>query len=184
MRTKEQDDLISMDMCHVYTICGLAASLKPNRILEIGYGSGRLTHVLLECVAFYKIEATNYTIVDNLVEFGGTVPFLPVVDYAPTLIVSDEGAFVKNCKDQFDLIISDADHQHSHEWFRDVVMNMLAPGGIAFFHDIEAKDLPNLSANIEWMVANDKFHNLSWKVFNKSSLPGERCDRGLLMVMK
>lgn len=175
-------DMVAMDACHIQLIAAVMGSLKPGRILEMGYGSGRLTRAILQAQTGYQIDA-KYTLVDAWLDWDGGMPAdAAELEDRIHIVTSLEETFVDEAVksgQQFDLIISDADHNKSDHWFPGVFEMLLAPGGIGFFHDVRAEEY-NLWRNIEYC----KVYGVPHKVFIKNSLPDERCGRGLLMVMK
>jgi len=176
---------VAIDQCHAALVYGVAVSQKPKRILELGYGSGRVTDMIQRARSFNG-HASHYVLVDSWLDWGGTPPQGIAVrrEYGEIeIITSTEEDFVKGCKDQFDLIFSDADHLRSHEWFPEVIEKLLAPMGIAFFHDVMSPDYPNLRQTLHWLLSNAHKGYVA-RVFDESSRNDERCDRGLLMVMK
>ena len=180
-------ELVAMDKAHIELIAAVAAALKPKRVLEMGYGSGRTTQAMIMANALYEL-GLHYTLVDNWTDWNGVMP-AEVVALTMTknmvfnVCTSTEEQFVGELSkkgEAFDLIVSDADHHRSHFWFSVVLERLLAPGGVAFFHDVCSPDFKSL-----W---NLPIYARNWgmdiRVFSASSLKEERCERGLLMVMK
>mgnify|MGYP006275148527 CR=1 FL=1 len=181
----ETKNYVEMDAVHINLIKSTAMALKARDMLELGIGSGKVTTALLEASM-----ATGYgqvTVVDNWIDWGGAQP--PTIHgAAPYIFVNRLQTITQSEKDfiekqqgvtQFDLIVSDADHQHSHEWWRKT-MALLKYGGVAFFHDVCNKDFPKLNT----MVYDIDAAGYHTKIFNASSHPFERCERGLLMAWK
>jgi predicted O-methyltransferase YrrM len=180
--TPQHDALVSMDAAHAMLLAGLVAAQKPRRVLEMGFGAGTSFRSILQAADVFKLDA-EFTIVDNWFDHSGVRPvgtFAP--PYNRALIVTQaEGEFVASCTDQYDFIVSDADHHHSHLWFDEVYDRMLAPGGILVNHDVcNLAMFPNLARN----VARCQERGLMHMVFDRNSLPHERCDRGLLVIWK
>ena len=97
------------------------------------------------------------------------------------LVTSGEREFVFGCNEKFDFIMSDADHHHTQNWFEYVYSELLNDDGILIYHDVTLiSQFPNL---IQILHRCQEF-NLQHKLFNKNSLPGEACDRGLLVIFK
>ena len=71
-------------------------------------------------------------------------------------------------------------HSHSQIWFDHVFNNLLNPGGYLIYHDVTNPSYPNLFKIVESAVKR----NISYFIFNKNSLPTERCDRGLIVLKK
>ncbi len=194
---------IMMDACHMDLICGLVASLKPSRVLELGVGSGVLTRRILQTLTNYGLNDSQLTCVDNFSDFGGKCPAhlggfpgfdsrvcdFPGFDSRVSLCVMGELEFLMALRrvfgfessplQVFDLIVSDADHNNTHLWM-DKTLEILNPGGILIYHDVLNSDFPNLRSLIT--QAGDK--GLSHFVFSRNSVPSERCDRGLLVIRK
>jgi len=170
-------DGVMMDAAHIWLIRALVACLKPMDILEIGVGSGAGTDAILQA-ATYNGNGARVTCVDNFLDWGGAAP--SGIESIPVkLIVKSERDFIDSCQAKFDFIVSDADHDHSHEWIAKT-MGLLNHGGVAVFHDVSNSDYPNLEAIISFMRWAEHPHF----VFKASSRPDERCERGLLVVFK
>lgn len=155
---------VAVDKCHNVLIFGIAISLKPTTILEIGIGSGYVTRCLLAAIDYNQIG--SLTCVDNWHDWGGVKP--DSLPEGPNIITASEQDFVKTCpSDSYDLVVSDADHQKWHTWLDDL-QRITRRNGIIFIHDTNKPvTLPKLT----------KYQ------FVQSSLPNERCERGLLMVL-
>jgi hypothetical protein len=91
-------------------------------------------------------------------------------------VESDEWEFIKNCKDRYSIIVSDTDHYNAHKWWHDTY-SLLAPGGVAFWHDVSNAKFPNL-ANIPRQMAE---LGIQFHVFNQTD-GVDRAWRGLLMA--
>ena len=167
--------VVAMDACHYALIYGFAVATKPRRVLELGIGSGGCTRMLLEAIRFNGIG--HLTAVDNWFDWGGQRPEGLPEDPALTILEATESQFIHGGLDQFELIVSDADHFHADRWI-DGTLRRLAPGGVAFFHDVCNPMFPNL-AKIEHCARQEGYH---CRVFATSSRADERCERGLLVV--
>ena len=175
---------IKIDTAHAELIRGLVIAHKPKILLELGVGGGKSVDATLSALNFNQ-QTYDYTLVDNWLDFGGTIPPEVTALYQDKLniVTSAEKDFVLNCKKTFDYIMSDADHQQSHTWFEHVYNNLLNPGGILIYHDVNMFDLqayPGLREIYQKCQSTNKSHFL----FNKNSLPDERCQRGLLVIFK
>jgi len=185
--TPEINESVKMDINHAELIKGLVMASKPTNILEMGVGGARSMDSVIDAIE-YNQNNPIYTVVDNWCDFAGSIPqeFLEIYGpYITNLISSVEREFVFSTKDTYDFIISDADHHHTNEWFEYVYNNLLQNGGILIYHDInlfpEKRDsFPNL-AEI-YHKCNEL--NINYKLFNKSTLPNERCHRGLMVIFK
>jgi predicted O-methyltransferase YrrM len=166
-----------IDKNHVSLIYSNMICHKPDTILEIGIGTGLVTYSLLYGRQYNgKGEITS---VDNWHDWDGIEP--PEIDNlrknGVRIITSNEEYFVRNCQDKFDFIVVDGDHSFGHEW-ADVIVGLLNPGGVLFSHDVRL--FPKLSI-YEDIAKN---HGLSYKIFDKSSRPDDRCDRGFIIIYK
>ena len=178
-----ENETVKIDVCHALLILGLVSAHKPKRILEIGIGGGRATDEILRGIEYNQNNA-EYTIVDNFCDFGGNSELVTerYGSRVKNIINSNEKDFVYSTKEEFDFIMSDADHHHTHEWFEHVFNNLLLPNGILIYHDVNVFEFgyPNLLEIYDYCKTNKLSHFL----FNESSLPDERCGRGLLVIFK
>lgn len=171
----EYNAAVKLDECHLKLIKGVALALKPINLLELGIGSGATTRALLEAIDFNQLG--HLTSVDNWHDWGGERPLdLPEHTHL-TVVECSEKEFITSCTNFYDLIVSDADHYNSHLWC-DKTLSLLRPGGVAFFHDVANPDFPNLQAVLNYVKQEGYFY----KLFTRSSLAVERCERGLLLV--
>lgn len=188
--------MVEIDIAHAKLVEGLVVSFKPQNILEFGYGGGRAHNAICQG-ARYNINKPNYTLVDNWHDWNFQCPEAvhnSVLRHSLnhkhhearentfnqyTVVTSDERSFVYDTTKHyngFDFIMSDADHQHSHEWANVVYDNMLASPGILVYHDVDGSypGLGELPA---------KFNQTGF-VFNRSTRDEEECKRGLLVIFK
>jgi len=162
-------DSSSVDFCHNLLIFSTVLSHKPKNILEVGYGSGFVTTSLVEAIKINNVG--NLTLVDNWRDWNYEMPkFIKNIDKNIKLVTSDEKSYISSCKnDEYDLIIQDASHKNfssNFENYKRITKNK----GIIFFHDSSMFDVN--------LLGNHSFVN-----FAKSSIEGERCERGLLMFI-
>lgn len=167
---------VAMDDAHVMLIYGLVLAYKPNRILELGIGTAKCSRAILEAIAYNT--RGRLTCVDNWRDWGGRRP--PVADALERcgveIIESDQMAFLAGSHATYDFIVSDADHFSGEAA---LIMAALNDGGIAVFHDTNAPfDFPALQRILEHSGSYPRYH------FLRNSRPDERCDRGLLVVVK
>ncbi len=172
---------ISIDEAHANLLFGLVCASKPERILEFGIGAGTSADAILRAVVFND-NSPSYTLVDNGNDEGSQQ--IAAV-YADRIKIENahESDFVKQCvaaECKFDFIFSDADHNHTHEWFTEVYDLLLMSPGILIYHDATNPEFPNFGAIHEQIQSR----NLPNFIFNQNSRPGERCDRGLLVIFK
>ena len=176
------DRLVKIDQNHAEFVRTLVACHKPRRVLEFGFGAGEATRAILAGLA-YNRQAFEYTLVDNWLDFGGVPPAAAgaLAAQGVSVVTGSERDFVQSCQTSFDLVFSDADHHHTHEWFDQVYACMVARGGVLIYHDVtNSAGFPNLLRIYHDVLANGHHHVL----FNGNSAPGERCDRGLLVIFK
>lgn len=171
---------IAVDEAHCALIAGLVCAQKPARVLEFGFGTGRVTDYILDSAHFNQMTL-DYTIVDNWVDFGGRMPWTTklVLDKVK-FVEQDESNFVRECRETYDFIVCDADHQKTHDNWRLIYEHLLAPGGIVAFHDVTNNDFPNLRNILTHVI----HYQWRYAFFDKNSKDGERCQRGLLVLFK
>jgi predicted O-methyltransferase YrrM len=168
---------IAIDDAHCDLIYGLVRSQKPRSILEIGYGSGNAYRRIMQATIDNGLNP-NHTVVDNWHDWEGKRP-----DHVPDNVwvdEFDEGEFVNSCRETFDFILIDADHSKSDQYFNKVYEDLLKDYGLLIYHDVTNVGWPNLTTI--WQRAMAKEAQVL--IFNKNSSPGERCDRGLLVIFK
>lgn len=166
---------VEIDANHIALIKALIMCQKPDSILELGVGSGKTTKAILEATE-YNQKPVKYVCVDNFLDWGFKRPDW-ADSYPVPITVSSERDFIMGCKDSFDFIVSDADHDHSHEWLSQT-FRLLNYGGIIVFHDITNPDYKNL-----WNIPDVAGKiGAQAMVFSKSSRENERCERGILIA--
>ncbi len=172
---------VKIDDCHNNLIYSLITSLKTKSILELGYGAGE-SSMKIQKARMYNDNEAKYTIVDNWMDHSRKMPVESnwILDRDINIVTSEEKDFITSCRDTFDFILSDADHQHTNEWMEHVYNDILNPGGILIYHDVMGEGYPNLFS----IVTNCRNRGLSHVVFDKSSRSDERCERGLLVIFK
>lgn len=172
---------VMMDDCHIDLIRALVLAAKPQRILEIGVGSGVVTAALLD--AIHENGSGSLTLVDGFNDWNFQKP--AGMNQLPTqveFIQSLEQDFVRKSvleNRQFDFVVSDADHAHTGEWAVDTC-SIIAPGGLLIYHDATSEHCPSVATAV--LVATTlAFQCLK---FNRSSHAHERCERGLAVLQK
>jgi predicted O-methyltransferase YrrM len=177
------NEFVKIDVVHAYFLYGLVLSHKPEKILELGIGGGRSLDAILQAS---KTNSNNVsiTVVDNWIDWGGTMPEDVNAKYKNDikLITSNEKDFIFSTKEKYDFIMSDADHHHTDEWFEYVYDNILEQNGILIYHDINL--IEDSFINLRSIYKKCKERDLHHYLFNKNSLPYERCQRGLLVIFK
>ncbi len=163
---------VSVDGCHAALVFGLAVSLKPERVLELGIGAGYVTRTLLAAIKYNGIG--SLTCVDNWKDWDGLRP--PLADElelsGAKVVNANEADFLVSCFDgQFDLVFSDADHRNAAVHLP-LLTRVCRPGGLILAHDVASDDFR----------AAVRYTGCPHHVFDTSSLPTERCERGLLML--
>ena len=177
-----QDDTVKIDRAHADLLRGLVVAGKPRTVLELGIGGGQATDAMLAGLA-YNQQDYQYTLVDNWMDFGGVMPEIVGETYGSriNIVTSGEREFVFGCDKRFDLIMSDADHHNTQDWFDYVYDTLLADDGILIYHDVT---LTSQFPNLIQILHRCQELNLRHKLFNRDSLPGEACYRGLLVIFK
>jgi len=179
----DQNENVKVDYAHAELILGLVVASKPVKLLELGLGGGRSVDSVLSGLEYNKQEY-DYTLVDNWSDWGGNIPDGVEEKYKDVLniVTSDEKEFVFNCKEKYDFIVSDADHYNTDQWFEYVYDNLLEDNGILIYHDVDF--FGNNFVNLREIYHTAKKNGYSFKLFNKNSLPGEQCQRGLMVIFK
>ncbi len=172
---------VMMDDCHIDLIHALVLSAKPKSILEIGIGSGATTLAMLDAVKMNGNDAFLYS-VDNFGDWNGQTPegFDRLMGQRNFYFIeAKEEDFVKGIKCPYDFVVSDADHAHTGEWFKETLA-LVNPGGILIYHDATSPHCPSVCS----VVDQARAMGLPLMIFNKSSQPWEQCERGLLIIKK
>lgn len=176
------DDNVKIDRAHVELIYGLVVSAKPTTVLEFGLGGGTSANAILNGLE-YNHQPYEYDLVDNWGDrdFAGVCPAAVIKQYGSrvNIITSDEGAYAVSCNKSYDFIMSDGDHMNADQWHEKVYEQMLNPGGILIYHDVGG-EFPALASIYRRVVQQ----NIRHVMFDKNSLGGERCHRGLLVIFK
>jgi len=174
---------VKVDKAHAETIKGLVYGQKPTKVLELGLGAGESTEAILEAL-LYNNQIYEYTLVDNWVDHNYMMPegVMEMYSNRINIVTSDERDFVFSTKNTYDFIFSDADHYRTEQWFEYVYDNLLEKDGILIYHDINFFE--NCLLNLREIYYTCEKRNLKFKLFNKNSLPDERCHRGLLVIFK
>jgi len=176
---------IKIDTAHAMCITGLVVANKPRSILEIGLGGGRSTDAILAGIDYNQLPY-YYTLVDNWLDWNGVRPAEVLAPYEGRLKVvdSDEKDFVFSTTERFDFIMSDGDHYLTDQWFDHVYDNLLNRNGILVYHDINLFNEPGSFPNLARIYHRCVQLGLPHHLFNTNSLPGEQCQRGLLVIFK
>jgi predicted O-methyltransferase YrrM len=191
-----EDEGVKIDVAHAHLITGLVKANKPKTVLEFGIGGGESTDAILEGLE-YNQQAYKYTLVDNwydwmpnnikgLPDAVGECPAGVIEKYGSRIeiVTSPEQKYVFDCDKEFDFIMSDGDHHQADQWFEYVYVNLLNPGGILIYHDINVFNEPNSFPNLINIYTRCQEYGISHQLFNRNSLPTERCQRGLLAIFK
>lgn len=168
-----------MDMAHATLIAATVWSMRPARVLELGIGTGYLTKALL--LALRSNGGGALISVDNWFDWDGRRPehITELEELGAQIVESSEEAFVGSYNGElFNVIISDADHYSSDRWFEQTLA-LMAPGGVAFFHDTQQ---PSIFPGLATLPQRAVELNLACRHFTASS-EDDRCHRGLLMVL-
>ena len=173
-------NFISIDKNHIDLIYSLLICAKPIKTLEIGIGSGLVTQKIVEAYEYNKIKP-QIDCVDNFFDWNQHMPEHISKLKSVNIINMSEEHFISSCNNTYDFIISDADHYNTHKWI-DQTCGLLNKSGILIYHDITNSMFPNLLSILNYFQTNRT--NYSHFLFNKSTLAGERCHRGLLVIQK
>jgi predicted O-methyltransferase YrrM len=176
----QTNPIVAIDDNHVQLIKSLVMCNKPKTILEIGIGSGIVTKAVIDASRYNNIS-TFITCVDNFLDWGGKPPvgLVDLLNECTSFVRSNEKDFIYSTAEKYDFIVSDADHQHTHEWVSKTY-DLLNTGGILIYHDVTNKEYPNLYEIVRYVQR----YNINHVLLNRSSLPNERCERGLLVIFK
>lgn len=170
-----------IDICHSLLLFGIIVAKKPKNILELGIGTGVGSETILNALK-YNQQNYTYDALDNLYDLGGNLSQTYLDNLKQNnvnIIVSDEKPYVEKCENnKYDLIISDADHLNAGEWV-DHIIRICKNNGIIFCHDVANEGYPSLKKYIDYVKNNSIPHYL----FNSSSRPDEKCERGWLMII-
>jgi len=179
LKIEKSGSIISIDLPHAALLLGVITSLKPNAVLEFGYGTGFASRIILQGLS-YNGKGELLT-VDNWADWGGDVPdHVKPINRLHAIGTFDEGEFVRRAKTgRYDVLVSDADHVNCHKWVADT-FRIVRSGGFLFFHDTANSLFPNMAEVVEYVKKN----NFWYYHFCESSRFDEMCDRGWLMVMK
>jgi predicted O-methyltransferase YrrM len=174
------DDPVAVDQAHVALLFGVACSLKPKRVLELGIGAGYTTEAILQALEYN--ESGRLTCVDNWIDWNGQEPSIAnrLREKGVEIVLSDEETYLLKCESQvYDLLVSDADHRNSHRWV-DQHLRVVRDGGFLFFHDTSNSEFTNLAEIVKYVQEK----GLWYYEFKESTRSTERCHRGWLMVLK
>ena len=179
----ELDEIAKIDQAHADLLRGLIVSSKPKKILELGLGGGKSADSMLEGLA-YNQQPFDYTLVDNWQDRGGIIPQIVRDRYEAHMkfVTSGEREFVFSCTEKYDFIMSDADHFNADQWFEYVYENLLEDNGILIYHDVNI--IEQEFVNLINIYDKCQEYGIRHVLFNKNSLPTERCQRGLLVIFK
>ena len=171
---------VAIDLAHNVFLVGAVLARKPERVLELGVGSGYVTNSLLHALRFNR--KGKLTSVDNWFDWNGAEPvFVARLRAAGVnVVVSSEEEFVRSAPDDvYDFLISDADHFKSGGWLYQH-LRIVQHGGFLFFHDTNQ---PRMFPSLATIEAQIKARGLPHFHFKESSRPEERCQRGWLFVI-
>ena len=171
------------DICHNLLLFGMITSQKPEKVLELGVGTSFTSNTILHALKYNNFG--ELTCVDNMGDWNGfegnVTPTIieNIKKQGAKFVLSNEREFVENCKtNEFDLVVSDADHNCAHLW-KEELFRLTKPNGILFFHDVTNKGF-KLHEYIDYV----KERNIPHFVFDKNSRPDEHCmENGWLMVI-
>ncbi len=172
---------VAIDRSHALLLFGALVSRKPERVLELGIGSGFVSWALVYGIRYNG--RGSLTSVDSWLDWKGTEP--PVAEalrregvnvVAP---VSEEEFVRKSPSDRYDFLVSDADHRRSGSWI-DEHLRITRHDAFLFFHDTNHEDRFRGLHAIERRIAALQLPHFH---FTESSRPDERCERGWLFAV-
>ncbi len=172
------DGGVAIDRAHAFFIVGCVLAQKPETVVELGVGSGYLTRLLLAAIEYNGIG--TLVSVDNWIDWQGHEP--PIAQQLRTegasIVVSEERTWCEQRETgSVDCLVVDSDHLHGGEWVQEH-LRIVRPGGLLFFHDTNAPSYPSLKETVKAVCGLSHIH------FTTSSRPEERCQRGLLFVIR
>jgi predicted O-methyltransferase YrrM len=172
---------MSMDRAHAAFIVGAILAQKPWNVLELGVGTGYVTGCMAHALMYN--QRGRLTSVDNWVDWKGKKEPSHVARYRKLgvkIVNMGEEEFVRKSRtDAWDMLVSDADHPHSHTWL-DEHLRIVRNGGLMYFHDTnQPQKYPGL-ATIEGEL---KKRGITCVHFCRSSRADEKCERGLLFAV-
>jgi predicted O-methyltransferase YrrM len=139
-----RDDRRAIDIAHNVFLMGALLSKKPDNILELGIGTGFVTQTLLAGIRFNGFG--RITCVDNWFDWGGKEPagIDKLRQTGAKVVVESEERFLRTCAaDQYDFLVSDADHMHSGDWVHEH-LRVTRNDAFLFFHDTNSEEWPSL----------------------------------------
>ena len=136
----------AIDLNHIILILGTLLSAKPENILELGIGTGKVSEILIQGIKYNK--KGYLTCVDNLWDLGGNLSneiFESLKKRNISIIKSDEKDFVYRTGDNsYQFLVSDADHKNSGNWCHEI-FRIMSPNSFLFFHDINNEYVNSLN---------------------------------------
>lgn len=170
-------DSVRIDTCHIDHIQGIVRALKPKNILELGVGTGATATAIIKAAT--SNNCGHLTLVDNWLDFSGKRPDVAAFEQSRLSVLSaSEESFIRQAAPVYDFIVSDADHGNAHRWWEDTVQ-LARPGGCVVFHDVTNPAFENLK-----QIYENSRQKYATQLFNASTTPDERCERGLLVVWR
>lgn len=169
----------AIDLAHNMLLFGALLSAKPDKVLEIGVGTGLATETLIHGIQYNKKGSLDC--VDSLYDLHGNFPTAlyerllahPLVNF----IESGEDEFLQTLdSDSYDFVLSDGNHFNTN-W--DKIFDITTPNGFIFCHDVSNPGYPNL---MNYKIRADELGKPN-HLFNKNSRPSEDCSRGFLMII-
>ncbi len=179
--TFEDTRNVAIDRNHNLFLFGALVARKPERVLELGIGSGFVSWALVYGIRYNG--KGSLTSVDNWLDSQGREP--PVAEALRREGVNiiapvTEEEFVKGSPSgQYDFMVSDADHRRSGSWI-DEHLRITTHDAFLFFHDTNHKDRFRGLRAIERRIQDLR---LPYFHFTESSRPDERCERGWLFAI-
>ena len=172
---------VAIDVAHNLLLIGALVAQKPERVLELGIGSGYVTRSLIAGLRYN--QRGTLTAVDNFLDWNGAEPpYVAELRASGVNVVApmEEKEFVFAAPSEaYDFMVSDADHSRSGTWI-DEHLRIVRDDGFMFFHDTNH---PTKYKSLKLIEKRIKELGLPYYHFTQNSRPDERCDRGWLFAI-
>lgn len=177
----DHSNIVALDRAHNVFLMGALLSRKPERVLELGIGTGYVSWSLLLGLQYNR--KGSLTCVDLWYDWGGQEPAgAAELRAAGAQIVAPiaERDFVYGAPtDAYDFMVADADHMNSGDWV-DEHLRIVQHDGFMFFHDTNQ---PGVFPNLLKIEARIRELGLPYYHFTENSREDENCDRGWLFAI-
>lgn len=164
----------SVDYAHGVLVYGLVVALKPEVIVEVGWGSGYSSGWIREGMGFNG--KGRYAVVDNWADWGGAFQYTP--PEVTVIRMGEKDWIEQQSPSSVDFLMMDGDHAHSHEYV-EKSLSIVKPGGCVVWHDTHRG-----FAGMQTIPTQVRALGYTPLCFTKSSRADEQCERGLTVVVK